>query len=87
MENLWKDTYGKDIFASAFMVRFYSSNLYYAAKDEDGRDNLKKNEINEFTFNSGNNARKPIFKMVYFFGESDSGKSTTEQDFLKGGNK
>lgn len=87
LENLWKDTYGKDIFASAFMVRFYSSNLYYAAKDEDGRDNLKKNEINEFTFNSGNNARKPIFKMVYFFGESDSGKSTTEQDFLKGGNK
>lgn len=87
LENLWKDTYGKDIFASAFMVRFYSSNLYYTAKDEDGRDNLKKNEINEFTFNSGNNARKPIFKMVYFFGESDSGKSTTEQDFLKGGNK
>lgn len=87
LENLWKDTYGKDIFASAFMVRFYSSNLYYAAKDEYGKDNLKKNEINEFTFNSGNNARKPIFKMVYFFGESDSGKSTTKQDFLKGGNK
>lgn len=57
-------------FANNYMIRFYSSNLTYA--NENG-------EItNEFSFNKDNKSypRRPIFKMAYFFGEDESGKSS-----------
>lgn len=57
-------------FANNYMIRFYSSNLTYANK---------KGEItDEFSFNKDNKSypRRPIFRMAYFFGEDESGKSS-----------
>lgn len=59
-------------FANNYMIRFYSSNLNYANKE---------GEItNEFSFNKDNKSypRRPIFRMAYFFGEDESGKSSIE---------
>ena len=57
-------------FANNYMIRFYSSNLNHANK---------KGEItDEFSFNKDNKTypRRPIFRMAYFFGEDESGKSS-----------
>ena len=58
-----------------------------AIKDDENswahKEKSFRNIKGEFTFNNFKNARKPIFKMVYFFGENDSGISTTKQDFIK----
>ena len=70
-------------FANNYMIRFYSSNLNHAQppKNEDEAQ-LKTRMANEFSAEIIVNedkkkiTRRPIFRMAYFFGEDESGKSS-----------
>ncbi len=57
-------------FANAFLIRFYGGNPKAIATEIEGLDR-------EFTFEDENNndlARRPIFRMAYFFGIDETGK-------------
>ena len=59
-------------FANNYMIRFYSSNLEYS----NGIGSIN----DEFSFEKDGTQlpRRPIFRMAYFFGEDESGRSTIQ---------
>lgn len=70
-------------FANNYMIRFYSSNLNHAQppKNEneyDLKDRMAKEFSAEIVINEDKKTitRRPIFRMAYFFGEDESGKSS-----------
>lgn len=72
-------------FANNYMIRFYSSNLNHAQPPENEDEvHLKKRMAHEFsteiTVNKDKKTitRRPIFRMAYFFGEDESGRSTVQ---------
>ena len=72
-------------FANNYMSRFYSSNLNHAQPPENEDEvHLKKRMAHEFsteiTVNKDKKTitRRPIFRMAYFFGEDESGRSTVQ---------
>ena len=82
---------GREIqFANNYMIRFYSSNLSVAGPSPEGETpkELETRMKNEFSISiAGTDAnnkdetavpRRPIFRMAYFFGEDESGRSTIQ---------
>lgn len=82
---------GREIqFANNYMIRFYSSNLSVAGPSPEGETpkeletRMKKEFSVSITGTDANNKdeitvpRRPIFRMAYFFGEDESGRSTIQ---------
>ena len=81
---------GREIqFANNYMIRFYSSNLSVAGPSPEGETpkELETRMKKEFSVSiTGTDAnkdetivpRRPIFRMAYFFGEDESGRSTIQ---------
>ena len=78
-------------FANNYMIRFYSSNLSVAGPSPEGEKpkeleaRMKKEFSVSITRTDANNnedqtivPRRPIFRMAYFFGEDESGRSTVQ---------